>query len=195
MIAAFPLTWPQGWPRTPAHLVCKSKFDVKPEYTQRGMLLEIERLMGRDVVVSTNIKLRNDGLPYVGRRDPYDNGVAVYFNRGDKAMCFACDKYEQIWENMRAIQKTIEALRGIERWGASDMMERAFSGFTALPAPGSTSRTWRDVLNIGPSADLGMAKAAYRQLSIERHPDKPGGSHDAMAELNAAWAQAQEALS
>jgi DnaJ-class molecular chaperone len=28
--------------------------------------------------------------------------------------------------------------------------------------------------------------AAYRRLSKERHPDRPGGSHDAMAELNAA---------
>ena len=30
-------------------------------------------------------------------------------------------------------------------------------------------------------------------MASERHPDK-GGSHAAMAELNSAWAQAQEAL-
>lgn len=193
MIEAYPLYWPLGWPRTPAQEISKSRFDGRPDKVQKELIAEIERLGGRNLVISTNIKLRADGLPYVGRRDPYDNGVAVYFDRKGEGMCFACDRYWHIWENMRAIQKTIEALRGIERWGASDMMERAFSGFTALPAPGG-SRSWRDVLQLGGSPTLDMAKVAYRTLSLQRHPDR-GGSHDAMTELNRAWEEAQQALS
>jgi hypothetical protein len=95
----------------------------------------------------------------------------------------ACDQYEQIHENIRAIGKTIEALRGIERWGASDMLDRAFTGFEALPAP----KVWWEVLGLtGPSATRSEIAIAYRRASNEAHPDKPGGSHDKMAAVNAA---------
>ncbi len=36
-------------------------------------------------------------------------------------------------DNIQAIRKTIEAMRGLERWGVSDMLQRTFSGFKALP--------------------------------------------------------------
>lgn len=32
-------------------------------------------------------------------------------------------------------------------------------------------------------------EAAYRRLARERHPDRPGGSHDLMADLNRAREQ------
>ena len=52
-------------------------------------------------------------------------------------MCFACDKWRDVYDNIYAIGKTIEALRGIERWGTGDMVEQAFTGFVALPSPKS----------------------------------------------------------
>lgn len=73
------------------------------------------------------------------------------------------------------------------------MMEAAFTGFTALPAPGQPARTWREVLGIRPQDDLAAARDAYRRLASLRHPDR-GGTTEAMAELNRAWQQAQEAL-
>lgn len=90
---------------------------------------------GRLPVISTNIELRIDGLPYSRQRPISDHGVAVYFTRNGRQMVFACDRWDKIEHNMRAITKTIEAMRGIERWGSSDLMERAFAGFEALPAP------------------------------------------------------------
>lgn len=48
-------------------------------------------------------------------------------------MCFACEKWQDVYGNIYAIGKTIEALRGIERWGTGDMVEQAFTGFVALP--------------------------------------------------------------
>ena len=87
---------------------------------------------GSGVILSTNIPLRNDGLPYANSREPNDPGVAVYFQHKKREMCFACDAFKTVRENAYSIGKTIEALRGIERWGASDMMERAFRGFAAL---------------------------------------------------------------
>jgi DnaJ-domain-containing protein 1 len=84
-------------------------------------------------------------------------------------------------DNVRAVGKTIEALRGIERWGASDMMERAFSAFEALPAP----EQWWQVLGVSASASAAEIDAAYRAKARAAHPDT-GGSDAAMARLNAA---------
>jgi hypothetical protein len=72
------------------------------------------------------VQLRQDGLPYANRRAPSDTGAAVYFSYKGRQMCFACDKWQDVYDNIYAISKTIEALRGIERWGAGDMVEQAF---------------------------------------------------------------------
>ncbi len=50
-------------------------------------------------------------------RKPDDRGVAVYFTHLRRSMCFTCDKWDQVEDNLYAIVKTIETLRGIERWG------------------------------------------------------------------------------
>ena len=194
-VEAYPLHWPESVPRTP---VCDQEwgpFKTTMNDAQNGLLYEIEKLGGHHVVLSTNIRLRQDGLPYTRDREPDDGGVAVYFEYKGQPMCFACDRYLKVRANIQAIRKTIEALRGIERWGASDMMERAFTGFMQLPAPGQSDvRGWREVLGIADGiTDLGYIKHAYRRLCAERHPDR-GGSDAAMSELNRAWEQAQEAL-
>lgn len=103
-------------------------------------------------------------------------------------MVFACDRYWTIAENIHAIAKTIEALRSIERWGASDMMERAFTGFNALPAPivAGMKRSWREVLEYGNSAaNEDLIKSNYRILAQSFHPDR-GGDAAKMSELNVA---------
>lgn len=52
----------------------------------------------------------------------------------------ACDLFKEVRLNMHAIGLTIEAMRQIERCGASSMLERAFRGFiAALPARGETA--------------------------------------------------------
>ena len=125
MAEAFPLYWPEGWKRTAYRRT--SAFKIAAFGKARDLLLaEIKRMGGTSIVLSTNISLRNDGLPYAGQRNPDDPGVAVYFLYKKRQMSFACDAYRKVEENAYAIAKTIEALRGIERWGASDMMERAY---------------------------------------------------------------------
>jgi hypothetical protein len=103
---------------------------------------------GTNVVVSTNLPLFRDGYPIASGMEPTDPGVAVYFRLNGKSMVFACDRYFYVYENIQAIARTIEALRGIERRGASDMMERAFSGFNALTD--GPSEDWREVFGFKP---------------------------------------------
>lgn len=185
MAEAFPLAWPHGWDRTPAHKRKPGAFQATADKARRELLNEIVRLGGNYPVISSNVPLRRDGMPFSegSRAKIADPGVAVYFMKAKRQMVFACDQYDAPWKNIRAIGKTIEAIRGLERWGASDMLERALSAFVALPAPGAR---YRDVLKLnGGPLTREKIDAQYRLLAQERHPDR-GGSDEAMSELNAA---------
>lgn len=180
-VEAYPLHWPQGWPRT--QYPQKSRFVVPSFSSVRAQLFsEVKLLGGSHIVLSSNIPLRRDGLPLAGQRQPDDRGVAIYFLRKGRTQVFACDRWVRVEENLRAIQKTIEAIRGVERWGASEMMERAFTAFVALEAPKSC---W-DILGVRLGATADEIRAAYRRKAQDLHPDRNGGDGRAMAELNRA---------
>ena len=187
MTEAYPLQWPPGWPRTKRPE--GSRFDT-PLSTARDALLNELRLMGaRHVVISSNAALRRDGLPYAQQRRVEDCGVAVYFMLDGRQQCIPCDRWSSVADNVQAIRKTIEALRGLERWGAKSMVDAAFRGFEALPPPEAT-RPWWEILGVDRNASRSDVERAYRMRARERHPDA-GGSDALMAELNAAREQAR----
>jgi DnaJ domain len=182
-VEAYPLQWPAGKPRA-SHPEA-SRFDRSRSLAAslKGLLNEIRLLGGTLPVVSTNIKLRLDGIPYANQAQPRDKGVAVYFTLKEQPMCFSCDRWDRVEDNLYAIAMTIGALRGIERWGSGSMVEQAFTGFIALPAPKSP---W-DVLGVPRGASQDEIEAAYRQKAKTAHPDK-GGTPEAMQDLNEARA-------
>lgn len=158
-----------------------------------GLLNEIRLLGGKSIILSTNIPLRNDGLPYARYKMPDDIGVAVYFQLNNQPQVFACDRWKRIEDNMQAIRKTIEALRGIERWGSSEMLNRIYKGFQALPEQGTRTdyQAWWVVLNVNPDSTEEEIKKSYRNLSKTSHPDL-GGSHEMMLQLNKAYQEAKQ---
>lgn len=191
MAEAYPLYWPEGWKRTTYRQ--RSKFKTGFGAARNLLFAELARMGATKIILSTSIPLRNDGLPRANMApDKGDTGVAVYFTRKGKQMTFACDKFNQTCDNIYAIAKTIEAMRGIERWGASDMMERAFSGFKALNAE-NEGESWWTVIGCTANSTRAEIEAAYRMRLRDVHPDRPGGSHDAMVKLNIARDQALQA--
>jgi hypothetical protein len=158
----FPLCWPQGVPRTQ----CRSSnytWKQDAERIRTDLLTELERLNVDDIIISTNARTNAFGTPRLDER-PSDPGVAL----------------------------SIDAIRGLERFGAADMVERAFTGFAQLPA--QTKKPWREVLQFGlstPTRD--MVEERFKNLARSRHPDA-GGSHDLMSELNTARAAALQEL-
>lgn len=155
------------------------------------------------VVLSTNIELRRDGLPKVTRAQPDDKGVAVYFTRDGKQQCIPCDQWNKVEDNIQAIRKTVQALRGIERWGAKSFVDAAFMGFQALPPASSETEQMsaeQAALFIaqhgGHSASAGsdeydlidnptLRNAVYKKAAKKLHPDA-GGSHDLFQRLQEA---------
>lgn len=184
MSQAYPLAWPVGWPRAVSRE--SSRFKATVPSALKFLEEEVRRLGGKNLVVSSNCSL--------GNFRPSDPGVCAYFTYQGINAAIPCDRWKTAEENLHAIAKTIESMRGIERWGAKNMLKAAFTGFAALPAPGNTTgRGWREILELNGTPTLEEAKDRYRRLSALRHPDK-GGSQDAMSELNWAWSQAQEQI-
>ena len=197
-ITAYPLCWPEGWPRTDSADRRYGRFSKKRK-NSRGWTTnedvtiaealarissEIMKLDGPSrnwqrvdpdqVVISTNLSVRkSDGLPASSQKAPSDPGAAVYFELDGKRQCVPCDSYTQVAQNLAGVAATLEALRTLERHG-SGLMERAFTGFEALPDL-SESESWWQVLGVfqhGSSPEA--VKHAYKTLRSRHHPDRNG---------------------
>jgi hypothetical protein len=183
---AFPLAWPSGMPRTKSRE--SSRFvDKTVAISLRALKEELERLRAGYVVISTNIPLKANGDPYSDPGRMPDPGCAVYFQMKNRSYCLPCDKWITVEENMYAIAKHIEAMRGMERWGVGSV-EQMFAGFKQLAAE-NEGPSWWGVLQVRACATVDEIETAYRSLAKVSHPDSPTGSHDAMAALNAAREQ------
>lgn len=201
-IQAFPLQWPPGWRRTERHRRTRAKFskgtrrygEGASNWLERSDLTvpqAVERVLGElgrmgirhDVIVaSTNVPTRLDGRPRGDARMPDDPGVAVYWRKGKNTRCIAVDRYDRVADNLAAIAATLEAMRAIERHGGAEILDRAFTGFTALPAP---EQPWQ-VLGLETSAPTrDQVEQAHRRLAMQHHPDRGGDAHT-MARINAA---------
>lgn len=208
----FPLAWPIGWPRTKARDRKPATFtETKPGPrvvafatgkeaprrpvpvsmpTARNRLWQQLELLGvpyDSAILSTNVELTIHGKPRAARREPEDPGVAVYFKLHGKDRVLACDRWDQVQGNIAAIAAHIDAIRRVDRYGVGTL-DQAFAGYDALPPPGANNRPpWRKVLEIAEDDTSEEAvQASYRRLARRWHPDVPGGSHEAMAQLNEA---------
>lgn len=92
-ITAYPLRWPDGWPRARGRKAgrfgkttqragesWKSKADLTMEGAMERVRYELERLgvnVADDSIVSTNLKLNLAGLPRGDQGEPSDPGVEV----------------------------------------------------------------------------------------------------------------------
>lgn len=195
MTVAYPLAWPEGWPRTPANQQVDGRYHFKKVSYRDGqrkpytfaeardaLMEEVRRLGASSFVLSTNFVISNaTGLPRADRRAPDDQGVAIYFARAGKPLAMACDRYMGAVENMNSLRLALDAMRQLERHGGGLMAEKAFTGFAALPPPKSC---W-EILGVPPGAAEADVQRAWREKARNTHPDQ-GGSHAGMAEVNAA---------
>lgn len=207
---AYPLCWPEGWPRIingqrkPAPFFESKRIPSSSgtgtwlrranrtmESARTELAHELRLLAATREVLSTNVQLRLDGRPYSNQPQPADPGAAVYFTLKGRPVSLACDKWRRVEDNICAIAKHIEALRGQERWGVGSV-EQAFRGYMALPAPGQGSGLhWWTVLGVPVNAGPDQVKEAYRLLVKQHHPDL-GGDAELFQRVQQAFEQFEQ---
>ena len=186
-------TWLRG-----AHQRKQSQFDTTWTKTLNQLGKEIDHLGGRDVVIEADVReqdIRIDGMLRANAR-PSSPAVVVAFDTRDHGpMLYRCDRYVTGWRtegvdswqhNVRAIALTLEALRAVDRYGATETGQQ-YAGFKALPAgramPAShmTAEQAYDVLEnvLGSPAlladdDVSDAQLVRRARGLA-HPDRQGG--------------------
>jgi hypothetical protein len=203
----YPLQWPEGWPR--AKFRRRPKFGTRFVEDRDAVIRYLRKRGGSNIAITSNLPVNSKGLPYeagvIGGGG--DTGVAVWWVEKGREQVIACDAWMRAAENLSAIERTLTALRALDRYGCTSVVERAFAGFAALP-PGTdsefippqptTKRPWREVIGgawpeLDPSELLVIARARHRTLIAEHHPDR-GGDTTVAAELNAAMDDAEREL-
>jgi hypothetical protein len=171
------LAWPAGWPRTHPKNRERARFD--PNLTLNAAIKECMdqvRLMG-----ASELRIEADNILVGGAHDP---GVVVYFKWRGKSYAWPCDHWDKPQHNLRAISKTLDAKRAVERWRATSL-EREFkanlslgAGSPASPPAAKAEAEFNELLSKGKTVD-----EAYKELALKHHPDRKG-SHEAMSKLN-----------
>ena len=191
-VQSYPLQWPEGWARTPWEKRTDGRrFNTTFTKARDDLFHELKLLGAKSPVVSSWLPVRRDGMPYAdqARRRIDDPGVAVYFQLRGRQMVMARDAFWTVHDNLRSICLGVAHLRGLERHGGGQMMERAFAGFAALAAP--DTRDPFAILGLRPdAASVAGINYQFRNLAKKHHPDN-GGSVEEMQKLT--WAR-DEAL-
>lgn len=186
---------------------------------ESGLLLEARAIDASDVIVEVDLPSTAFYVDATGvkanAREPEFPGVIVHLigtKFGD--LRYACDAFECQWSgeppgwhgNLRAVVRTLEALRLVERYGTARRGEQ-YAGWSALPpgTPMGTGSATEVTMTLDEAArflagavdglepadvleELSDARTAYRLASKRLHPDNlHTGSHDGFLRLEAAW--------
>lgn len=204
---SYPLSWPNGWRRTAPASRQRARFakgtttvqhwtdgtgaarqnvhrgskELSVADATRRLIVELGRLGVRDYdfILSTNVQLRLDGLPYSNQKDPADPGAAVYFKLKGQPRALACDRWLRVADNIAAIAAHVEAIRAVDRYGVGTL-DQAFAGYAALPP---AAEDWRSVFGLNGGATIERVEQVYREMALTAHPDR-GGDPAVMSRLN-----------
>ena len=189
MTESFPLQWPLGREKTSKFSRKVAPFKTTPGRARDELLHQLKLLGARDVVISSNVATYRRGGHDIMYADQSaakeDPGLAIYYTWNKEQYVLACDKWNAVVDNLQALMKTVDAIRGIERWGTGEMMKAAFAGFKALPEQ-ATTKPWYEVLEVFRDATQEQIKEAYRKKAFTTHPDR-GGSVHAFNEVQQAY--------
>ena len=173
--------------------------DFSSKYSQTLDLLEAElrHLRAKEVTVQAGYRqVRNDGWPYSAAK-PEHPAVALQYSTANSRFVFRAFRYTRFEDNLRAIAKTLESLRGIDRWGVVEGQQ--YSGFKQIEAPTAEGKMTREAAaawlaffsNVSSEELLGSPgklDQAFREARIKLHPDRQeSGSHEALVKTQLAY--------
>ena len=155
------------WPGDLTLYRTRSPFASTLGTTHNELSLELDKLDAENVVLEIAISpldIKIDGGLRAQKR-PEHPGVILAFESKNGHLRFACDQYLDWADNLRAITKTLNALRAVERWGAVRDAEQ-YKGWATLHAPGANKMSARQFID----AHGGSFTEAAKRL----HPDVGG---------------------
>lgn len=184
-----------------------SQFSAKWGATLELLGAEVDHLKGRDVVIEMDVgeqDLRLNGELRANAR-PATPGVVVAFESKHGPLYYRCDRFYTNWahqgpdwqHNVRAIALTLQALRAVDRYGATETGQQ-YAGFKALPAGTAMGAATSSHLTATDAQKRVMALAAWEGVwptdvaGIDRvvrlakrtaHPDRNAGDHTEWREL------------
>lgn len=193
-----------SWKR-PAHQRRASQFTSEWNTTMKLLEKEIDALDGDDVTFELEVlpaAIRADGTGLRAHQAPASDAVVVTFEtkkhgtQVHRVDTFTSPTWRRTagWRhNIHAVAKTLEALRAVDRYGASGGQQ--YTGFAALPpgrampAPSMSHAEADEVL--WSVSGLGRdhawpADGRWRKARARAHPDRHGGDRTLWDQVEAA---------
>lgn len=96
---------------------------IQEAFKRLAALYHPDKIGGDRELFLAATKHRDNAIRWVRRKTNQQFGYVI-----------ACDTFNAVRLNLCAIVLTLKAIRQMERCGTSSMMEKAFEGFSALPA-------------------------------------------------------------
>lgn len=156
---------------------------------------EVAALNGEHLVIGVDVTeqdLRLDGT-LRARARAETPAVEVAFDSKHGPMLYRCDRYRSRWasqgpdwqQNVRAIAKTLEALRAVDRYGATDSGEqyRGYRQITATPTRSPNDALARLRVIAGVTDTDVPVDVVRSRAQRNAHPDRPTGSPELWAEV------------
>lgn len=189
--------WPDARKQTPMSKRRSWPGKFLHEETLRLLTYELTKAGASGQVVIeafvTTQDVRQDGMLRSDSR-PSAPGIVLRFTGRNGAVTMPCDRFSHWKDNLRAIAKTLEALRAIDRWGTTYSGEQ-YRGWTALPAARETMSTDDAAAELSKHApfvtadwirtDLDAFKTAHKVARQKTHPDA-GGTDEAFKRVEEA---------
>lgn len=174
----------------------RTRFSASWSDTLDLLYTEVAALDGKDLVLEVDIHetdLRLDGT-IRARARAASPAVIVSFSTPAGALMFRCDRYTAAhygqpddWQqNVRAIALTLQALRAVDRYGATSSGEQ-YAGWRQLATtPAAHPDPWQTLTALA-GADVANDRASIiRRARRNAHPDN-GGSHELWLQFTAAY--------
>lgn len=182
-----------------------SRFDAPWSKTIALLRKEVEHLGADEFVIQMDVSasdLKLDGELRAGAR-PTSPAVVVTFESKHGPLTYRCDRFYTNWadqgpewqHNVRAIALTLESLRSVDRYGATETGQQ-YTGFKALPAgramPSSHMTRDQAFEILFAAAQIDHRRSEWGQRDLVRrarhksHPDHNGGDR-------ALWDQVEQA--
>jgi hypothetical protein len=182
----------QKWPSKPT-LIRQHRFRAPWSKTLDLLEFELGKLRAQDITIEAFFQpgeIRNDGWPKSNAR-PSHPGVILRFKTRGKQAEFACDRFADWQQNLRAIALGLEKLRLVDDYGIVAEEGQQYTGWLKLPEASAIdeatecARRLVDLACVSHAASELLAKReVFEKVAAEalrrNHPDTSGGNVDGL---------------